>query len=220
MNCKSLISNHLPALSLDDNGEKALSLMNEYRVFHLPLVQKNNYIALISEDDLLDWDTPEEPLSFAEFVNFRPAVFEFMHPYEAMKVGHQYNLSTLPVVDKSNHYLGCITMEGLFSYFTDNNAILEPGAILVIELEQRNYSLSEIARICESNDLAILSSFVKTIENTDQLQITIKVNKTDIQSLVATFERFNYQIVETYAAENHQENLQQNYDLLMHYIGI
>jgi acetoin utilization protein AcuB len=49
-----------------------MSLMNEFRIFHLPLVDRDNYIALVSEDDLLDWDTPEEALSHAEFLNFRP----------------------------------------------------------------------------------------------------------------------------------------------------
>ena len=68
METKSLISYDLPVLALNDSGQRALQLMSEHRVFHLPLVQRDNYLALISEDDLLDWDTPEEPLSLAEFV--------------------------------------------------------------------------------------------------------------------------------------------------------
>lgn len=220
MNTRQLISNHLPTLALNDSGDKALSLMNEYRVFHLPLVQKDNYIALISEDDLLDWDTPEEPLSLAEFLTFRPMVFEHTHPFEAMKLCKEFNLSVLPVVNQQNHYVGSVTTEGLFTFMADNNAVREPGAILLIELEQRNYSLSEIARICESNDVSILCLFVKTLDDNTRMQITLKVNKTDVQSLVATFERFNYHIADVFSAEQHQENLQQNYDLLMHYIGI
>lgn len=220
MNTKSLISYELPVLSLNDSGTKAMRLMNEYRVFHLPLVHRDNYLALISEDDLLDWDTPEEPLSLAEFVNFRPAIIEHTHPFEAMKVAKEFNLSVLPVVDEHNHYAGAITIEGLFNYIADNNAIIEPGGIIVLEIEQRNYSLSEIARICESNDTNILCLFVKTKDENGLQWVTIKVNKTDVQALIATFERFSYKVIDTFSVENHKEDLQSNYDMLMHYINI
>ncbi len=156
MDSKSLISSEFPVLSLDDSGEKALRLMSEYRVFHMPLIQRDNYLALISEDDILDWDTPEEPLSLAEFLTFRPAVFEGAHPYEAVRIAKEFNLSVLPVVDKQNHFSGVITIDGLFTYLTDNNAIKSEGSILVLEMEQRNYSASEIARICETNSINIL----------------------------------------------------------------
>ena len=53
MNIASLISYDLPILSLSDTCERAIRLMQEFRVFHLPLVQRDNYIALISEDDFL-----------------------------------------------------------------------------------------------------------------------------------------------------------------------
>jgi len=220
MDTKSLISYELPVLSLSDSGTKAMRLMNEYRVFHLPLVQRDNYLALISEDDLLDWDTPEEALSLAEFVNFRPAIQSQTHPFEAMKLAKEFNLSVVPVVDQQNHYVGVVTTEGLFNFTADNNAVTEPGGILVLEMEQRNYSLSEISRICESNDISILCLFVKTKDESEMQHVTLKVNKTDVQSLVATFERFSYNIVETYAIENHKEDLRSNYDQLMHFINI
>jgi acetoin utilization protein AcuB len=220
MDSKSLISSEFPVLSLEDSGEKALRLMSEYRVFHLPLIQRDNYIALVSEDDILDWDTPEEPLSLAEFLTFRPAVFEGSHPYEAVKIAKEFNLSVLPVVNKNNHFSGVITIDGLFNYLTDNNAIKNVGSIIVLELEQRNYSLSEISRICESNEISILSISIKNRDEHGLIWVTIKVNTNDIQALVATFERFSYNIIEMYSTDFTKEDVQQNYDMLMHYINI
>jgi predicted transcriptional regulator len=219
MDSKSLISTEFPVLSLEDSGEKALRLMNEYHVFHLPLIQRDNYLALISEDDILDWDTPEEPLSLAEFLTFRPAVFEGAHPYEAVKIAKEFNLSVIPVVDKQNHFSGVITTEGLFSYLTDQNAIKAEGSILILEMEQRNYSLSEIARICESNDINILSVTIQTRDDHGLIWVTIKVNTNDVQALTATFERFNYHVVDTFASIISKDDVQHNYDMLMHYIN-
>lgn len=220
MNSKNLITYDLPTLSYEDSGEKALHLMNEYRVFHLPLVQKDNYIALVSEDDLLDWDTPEEPLSLAEFLTFRPAIAENSHAFEAMKVVKEFSLSVLPVVDAHNHYIGLITTDGLLNYVTDNSAVKATGAIIVLEMEQRNYAMSEIARICESNDVTILCSFIKTMDESGLQWVTLKTNKTDVQALIATFERYNYTIAEVYASEYFNENLQENFDMLMHYLNV
>lgn len=220
MDCKSLISSEFPVLSLEDSGDKALRLMSEYRVFHLPLIDRDNYIALISEDDILDWNTPEAPLSIAEFLTFRPAVFEGSHPYEAVRIAKEFNLSVLPVVDKQHHFSGVITIEGLFNFLTDNNAIKSNGSILLFEMEQRNYSLSEIARICETNSISILSVAVKNIDELGMIWVTIKVNSTDIQALVSTFERFNYTITAMYSTDFTKEDVQQNYDMLMHYINL
>ncbi|MEN9339016.1 MAG: hypothetical protein RIQ62_328 [Bacteroidota bacterium] len=220
MNIKSLISPEFPVLSLDDTGDKALRLMSEFRVFHLPLIQRDNYIALISEDDLLDWDTPEEPLSLAEFLTFRPAIVEQKHPYDAMKLARELNLSLVPVVNEHNHFAGVVTSEGLVAYLSDNRGIQAEGSILILEMESRNYSLTEIARICESNDCSVQHLSMQQDDQTGLIQITLKVNQTDIEALRATFDRFNYQVVETYSVETKKDSIQQNYDMLMHYINI
>ena len=220
MNSKNLIAPEFPVLSLDDSGERALRIMSEYRVFHLPLIQRDNYLALISEDDLLDWDTPEQPLSLAEFLTFRPAVVENAHPFEAIKLARLHNLSVLPVVNKQNHFAGVITQQGLMDFMTNNQNILATGGIVVIEMEQRNYSLVEIARICESNQVSILGVSMGQPNDQGLLQITLKVNSTDVQSLVSTFERFNYVVVDTFSAITVKQDVQENYDALMHFMNL
>lgn len=220
MQVKDIITLHYPTLSYSDTGERALRLMNEYRVFHLPLLQKDVYVALITEDDLLDWDTPEEPLSFAEFLNFRPAIANDAHPLEALKLFKNFSLSVLPVLDKQLHYAGLLTMESLIQYLANNNAVQEPGAILEIEVGFRNYSMSEIARICESNDVIILSSTIRFVPERNLYLLTLKVNKSEVQSLVATFERYDYYVSSVYAATLQSDDLHSNLDQLMMYINL
>jgi acetoin utilization protein AcuB len=220
METRELMTHNLPVLSLEDSGQRALQLMNEFRVFHLPLVQRDNYLALIAEDDLLDWDTPEEPLSLAEFVNFRPAVATGSHPFDAMKLAKEFNLSVIPVVDEHNHYAGMVTVEGLFNFVAEQNTVFEPGGILVLEIEPRNFALSEIARICESNDVNILGMMIKTKEDSGMQYVTLKVNRSDLQALVATFERYSYTVAEVFTHEDHREDLRSNYDLLMRLMNL
>jgi hypothetical protein len=62
--------------------------------------------------------------------------------------------------------------------------------------------------------------FIKTKNESGLLLVTIKTNRTDIQSLVSTFERYNYTIAEIYSIENNENDLQQNYNALMHFMNI
>ncbi len=220
MESKELLTNDLPRLSLNDSGDKAIQLMNEYRVFHLPILSRNDYIALISEDDILDWDTPEDTFSHADFLKFRPAVNEHSHVYESLKIMRDFSLSVLPVVNNQGEYLGAIQLESIIHFLADTNEITEPGAILVLEIEQKNYALSEIARICESNNVTILGTSIKTIADTSLLHLTIKTNKTEIQYTVATFERYSYKVVGIYNAENSLDDLNDNLKHLFNYINL
>ncbi len=220
MESKELMTNDLPQLSLHDSGNKAMQLMNEFRVFHLPILSREDYIALVSEDDILDWDTPEDSFSHADFLTFRPAVNEQAHAYESLKIMRDFSLSILPVVNNQGKYLGAIKLENIVHFLADNNEISESGAIIVLEIGQNNYSLSEIARICESNNVTILGTSIKTIENTPLLHITIKTNQTEIQHTVATFERYNYKIVKVYNADDNNEDLNDNLKNLLNYINL
>ena len=80
---EQLISPIVPTLASSDTGNRALNIMEEAHMTQLPLVVNNQYMALIQETELLDWDKPEFALDKADFLNFRPAVFGNGHPFDA-----------------------------------------------------------------------------------------------------------------------------------------
>jgi len=190
-----------------DSGARALRLMNEYHLTQLPMVLENKYLALVEEDDILDLEDPDTLLENMEYNGNKPAIPEQAHFYEALKLFYDQKLSALPVISKENEYLGILTRE--------------PGGILSLEVEPRDYSLSEIARIAESNDVILLSVNTVTNPNTGRLEVLLKTNRQELQSLVATFERFKYYVIKyTITAEEEEDTLKKNYDLLMNYISI
>lgn len=54
------INKNIPQLQLSDTVSKALHLINDYRVTHLPVVSEKKFLGLVSEEDLLDQE--DEPL--------------------------------------------------------------------------------------------------------------------------------------------------------------
>lgn len=197
-----------------------MRLMNEYHLTQLPMVLENKYMALVEEDDILDMEDPDLLLENMEYNGTKPAIDENAHFYEALKLFYDQKLSALPVITKENEYLGIVTKDNLLAVLAQYNGVKEPGGILALEVEPRDYSLSEIARIAESNDVTLLSVNTVTNPATGRLEVLLKTNRQELHSLVATFERFKYVIKYTITAEQEEDMLKKNYDLLMNYISM
>jgi hypothetical protein len=101
-----------------------------------------------------------------------------------------------------------------------HKTVYENTMSLVLEVKQMYYSPSEIARIIENNNCVILGLFTKENIETGMLEITIKINKTEAPSLIATFENFNYTILNVYNCKEYTDDLQDRYDMLMNYLNV
>ena len=60
MQASELISSSVISLHPDNNGEKALSIMDDLRISHLPVVRNKFYLGLISENEILEWTSTDE----------------------------------------------------------------------------------------------------------------------------------------------------------------
>jgi len=219
MNLEQLISPSIPTLSGSDSGTRALDLMQDNNVSQLPLVTDDQYVALIQENDVLDWDEPQTPLEKSDLLNYKPAMSIMAHPFEALRIFDQMNLSILPVVDNDHKYLGSITKDSLLKYITENSGILNPGGIIVLEIAPRNYTLYDIARICENEDVIILNLQVHTNEQ-GMLEVTLKLNRSGLDAVVSSFERHEYKVLEVYGEQVNKEDITDKYRLLMNYLNM
>ena len=61
-----LINNNIPRLQLKDSIAKAIQLINDFRVTHLPVVSDDNYLGLIGEDDLMDAEEEKSTIQILE----------------------------------------------------------------------------------------------------------------------------------------------------------
>jgi acetoin utilization protein AcuB len=220
MQCNQLLSFLVPTLSLSDSGQHALDLMTEYHHAHLPLLQHNKFLGLVHENDILDWEDPDFKFSQIDATYKMCAVQATAPIQEAYKICTQFQLDLVPVVDDHNIYLGTLTQEILFNYLVEGSQSKEQGGIIVLEIEQQNYSLSQIARTFESENITILNVQAHTNIETNNLMVTIKCNKNNLQTVLPTFERLGYTITEVYGEQADYNNLKENFDSLMHYINI
>ena len=219
MIAENLLSNEIIPLRPSDSGNEALSVMGDFYIRHLPIVNNKQFLGLISEDDILNHDI-EAPVGSYFLSISRSRVREKDHLYEVMRVFKESQLTIVPVTNDQNEYLGLITLEQMLDYFVDSASFLEPGSILVLELNKIDYSLSEIARIVESENAAILSSFVTSNLNSSVIEVTLKINRQNVQSILATFVRFDYSVKASFTEQDYFDTLKDRYESLMSYLSV
>lgn len=215
----NLLTDSIIPLRTSDTGDDALSIMGDFYVKHLPIVNNEELLGLISEEDILNNDVMEAvgsyPLSLARFY-----VRDTDHIYEVMRLLAEYKLTVIPVVDEESKYLGMISQEDLINYFAATGAFTEPGSIIVLEMHRRDYSLAEIARIAESENANIVSSFISSGLDGSLIDVTIKINLQSIQALLATFDRFGYEVKASFNESDYFDTLKERYDSLMMFLNV
>jgi acetoin utilization protein AcuB len=193
--------------------------MGDFYVRHLPIVNNRQLLGLLSEEDILNQDT-EEPIGSYTLSFPGRYVQETAHLYEVLAHMAEFHLTVVPVVDSDNNYSGLITLEDALHYFAQSGAFTEPGGIIVLEMTKVNYSLSEIARIVESESAVILSAMVTTRPDSSLITVTLKLNRNDIQSVLATLDRFEYTIKATFLEDNYADALRDRYESLLNYLNV
>jgi acetoin utilization protein AcuB len=214
----SLIQNNLPQLKLTDTVVKALQLIQDYKLTHLPVVEQQ-FLGLVSEDDLLETDE-FATIHTLQLKFIRCFVLNNQHFLTAVAVCNQFETQVVPVLNTEQQYLGAITVTELLKTLGNFTGTNELGGIIIFEADIRQFSISEISRIVESNNATILHLNTVTNSKNGLLEVTIHLNKKEISDVVAAFERYSYTILHHFGAEAYQDDMKYNYQNLMNYLDI
>lgn len=214
------IQDETPVVKTSTTAAEALSIMEEYKIAHLPIVNNEEFLGLISENDLLNLDDYSQAIGSVKisltnvFVSFKD------HIFDVLKILNEYNLSLLPVIAKNNKYAGAIISKDLIAEIAELLSVNNPGGIIILELNLNDYSMSQIASIIESNDALIIASFVQSNPSTTKMEIVLKVNKSDISGIIQTFNRYEYVVKASFGEKEMDDFLRDRYDSLMNYLNI
>ncbi|MBP7487094.1 MAG: CBS domain-containing protein [Parabacteroides sp.] len=216
---KDFITKDIPVLKSFDTVEYGLGLMDDFKLKHLPLIEDGLYRCLVSEKELLSLSGSKSTVG--EAVLFAPSVTESNHLLEALALVARYKLSFLPVILPSGEYVGGITSDGLLNAISDFTNAEAEGSIIMLEVLPLDYSLSDIARLVESNHSHIISMLSHTDKVTGRLLISIKIDLEDASPVIRSFERFNYTVLYYFMKKGMVDDLlEQRMSELMYYINM
>ena len=215
-----LRSQNLPYLHLQDKVYQALQLMNDNQVTHLPIVDGEKYAGIIGEDDLLQVDNDHDTLASLQQSFGNASVKNTEHFLKAIQVAAENGLSVVPIVNDVNELTGAVSYNDLIKNASEFMSLNEPGGLIVLEMESNQYSFNEISKIVETNDAQITQLNTHNDGGTGLMQVTIRINKPEVSDIVATFQRYEYNVKYYFGEELYANELRNNYDNLMNYLKI
>jgi acetoin utilization protein AcuB len=210
----------LPYLRSGDRVYQALQLMNDNHITHLPIVDGEKYIGLVSEDDLLQVNNDQDELGALTQITNDISVKNDEHFLKAVQLASDNGLSVVPVVDSNGNLVGAIAYNDLLKHASEFMSLNVPGGLIVLEMERNQYSFNEISKLVETNDAQITQLNTSVDAETGLMQVTIRINKSEISDIVATFQRYEYNIKYYFGEEIYVNELRNNYDNLMNYLKI
>lgn len=219
MTVEPLISNATPPLKPGDTVEYGLGLLMEMRVRHLPVVDAaGTLVGLVSEEEMLNASGPDALI--ATLLGPVPvAVSIGDHVFEITKVVMDHDLTTVPVLDRERHYVGLIRRHDLFERFARMLATQATGAILALELDQRDLALSRILYLIEQNDIRVLSLATEAMAD-DRVGVTLKLNVRDASRVRHMLEHNGYPVAAAFGEEEDAEDLLDRVQEFMRYLEV
>ena len=214
---KEILIKQIPVLKSSDTGYFALSLMDECKLNHLPVVDKGKYIFLLAERDIFAMTNMENPIENASI--YAPCVNEEAPVLEALQVMGNDQLTLLPVVNQDGIYEGAVTIPVLIEKMVElTNAGLK-GALIALELNSTDYVLSELVRLAEANNARILSLFTYPVKAAAKLIILLKIDLEDASPVLRSLERFNFNVLYCFQKKGLTNDIMKNrLEELMYYI--
>ena len=219
MQASELISSSIISLHPDDDGSKALALMDDLRVTHLPVIRNKSYLGLISENEILQWQSADELIEEHLPNLMAPFVLRSQHLFDIIEILEANSLSVVPVLSEEKKYVGAISNRKLLYTIAKSAAVQNIGGVIVLEMNQNDYSMSEIASIIESNNAKILSSYITSVPDSTKMELTIKVSITELDVIIADLKRFEYKVMASYNDGNSQDDMMERYESLMRYLN-
>jgi hypothetical protein len=185
----------------------------------LCVVTDEKFVGIVDKNTLLD---THEAAVIATLQN--EFIVASLHADEHFLAGAKllslHELTMLPVVSTTADLLGVITAKQMLAVLTSHVGADTKGGVIVLEMEQRQYSFGEIARLVETNDAYVTQLNTTTDPQTGMLLVTLQINRIEVSTIVATFQRYDYSVKYYFGEENYQNELKENYNHLLSYLNM
>ena len=212
------INNDISPLKSDNLIADAQDLFTDLTYSHFPVSENGIYIGCIRKENaeiLKSTDSiGEHRYEFNRFY-----VRSNMIWLDVLEIFAQNETNIVPILDDQNNYLGYYELEDVIRFFHETPFLKEDGGILVIQKDIKDYSMSQIAQIVESNNAKLLGLFISKI--TDQkIEVTLKINLGGLNDIIQSFRRYEYEIISEHQEDAYLKDLKDRSDYLDKYLNI
>ena len=209
------LSKDYSAFNTNDAVDMALATVQEFGFTHIFVKKNDTFLGGICKEFLEE--NPDKKIESLLIHLERFAILENNPILDSVKLFYTFNTNLVPVIDKNEKYLGYIAYDDVFGELSKYPLFSENGAILTVETSAKNYSMTEIAKIVESNNVRFYGSFINLV-NEDVIQVTMKISAGTLSSVDETFERYGYNIIHKFYHDEKEDLIKDRYQYFQKYL--
>ncbi len=218
MQIQTHIITTIPVFNLSEPLENLVQFFMDNTFSHVAIVEENRFLGVFNENDLENFEVDKTIQDYrfnleSFFVGKDTSWFDLLETFARNEA------NIVPVVGDNEQVLGYYDITDIVSVFIDTPFFTEPGGILVVARENKEYSFSEIVQIVESNNSKFIGGFISGLQD-EMVQVTIKISSNNLNEVVQTFRRYNYNILFGNIDDQFIDDLKQRSDYLDKYLNV
>ena len=219
MNITEYILKEIKYLTLNHRVKKAQKLCGSFPISHIFIVENNQFLGCFSESDIQTIENKEDTLaSFTDLIHFFFADSKTTL-LELIKLFADNDANVIPVLDEHKNYMGYYDLTDILDVFSQSPFLNEESITLIVEKNEKDYSMSEVSQIIESNGGKILGVYLSEKKG-EAIQLTINISFEDIQEIIQTFRRYDYNIISKHDNDFYIEELKNRSEYFQKYLNM
>ena len=218
MHIQDYIVSSIPIFDIGDSLSDVVPFFQDNTHSHVAIIEKGSFLGVLDENDLELYEEDEK----VEHHRYDLGTFfvrKDTNWLDVLETFARNDANLVPVLDEDGRMEGYYDLTDIVSVFIDTPFFTEPGGIIVLAKGIKDYSFSEIAQIVESNNTKLIGGFITDSKN-DVIQITIKVASTNLNEIIQTFRRYNYNILFGNHDDQFLEDLKERSNYLDKYLNV
>lgn len=217
MNINDYILKEIKSLAFTNLVKSAQKLCKDFPISHIFIVENNQLMGCFSESDIQTIENKNAQLSeYSDLINYFFAD-EKTSLLDLIKLFADNDCNIIPVLDEQKNYVGYYDLCDVLDIFSTSPFLHDESITLIVEQIEKDYSMSQVAQIVESNGGKVLGLFISE-KRGDIVQITLKISFDDVHEIIQTFRRYDYQIITKHENDFYLEDLKNRSEYLQKYL--
>ena len=219
MNLQEYILNEIRGLSLNTSVESAQNVFKAFPITHIPVVENERFMGCLSESDIRSIEDNSTPISEHSYLMDYFSAKENATVLELITAFADNDCNIMPVINKDKQYLGYFELSDIIDVFSNSPFLHSNGVEIIAEKSKKEFAASEVTQIVESNNGKVLGLYISH-QTADMTQVTVKISSEDVNEIIQTFRRYNYNIISQYEDDFYLQDLKDRSDYLQKYLDM
>lgn len=213
------ILNEIRGMSLETSVKSAQQVFTAFPITHIPVVENGRLMGCLSESDIRSIEDNSTPISEHSYLMDHFSADENSTILELITAFADNDCNLMPALSKEKEYLGYFELSDVIDAFSNSPFLHSNGVEIIAEKSEKEFAASEVTQIVESNNGKVLGLYISN-QTADTTQVTVKIASEDVNEIIQTFRRYNYNIISQYEDDFYLQDLKDRSQYLQKYLDM